>query len=138
MATSSSPVRLDSEITSSARKTASAMSRSVAEQISHWARLGRELERSPEVSLARIQKVLEGKAQYDGLAAEEQAVVRTQWAERMKGLHAQLRLDREFLQKHYDYAELDDKGRVLIRPAAAGETRKRTVGTRKPSKRKSA
>ena len=114
MTTSSTPVRLDSEITTSARQSASAMSRSVAEQISHWARLGRELERSPDISLTRIHKVLSGASQYDALSTEEQAVVRTQWVERMEMLRSQLRLDRDYKSRQYRYAELDERGKVVV------------------------
>lgn len=114
MTTSSIPVRLDAELTTSARQVASAMSRSISEQLSHWARLGRELERSPDVSLARIRQALLGAAQYDALSAEEQAVVRTQWAERMNLLRSQMRLDRDYKSKQYRYAELDDKGKVIV------------------------
>ena len=116
MPTATTPVRLDAEITSAARKTAPRMSRSVAEQLSHWARLGRELERSPDVSLTLIQRTLDGQGDYDALPQKEQAVVRAMWAERLGTLRGQLRLDVNFAESGHRYAELDDKGRIVTRP----------------------
>ena len=116
MATATTPIRLDAEIASAARKTAPRMSRSVAEQVSHWARIGRELERSPDVSVAQIQQVLEGQGSYDALPRKEQAVVRAAWAERLNTLRGQLRLDVTFASSGHRYAELDDRGRIVTRP----------------------
>ncbi|MGH8480942.1 MAG: TA system antitoxin ParD family protein [Nevskiaceae bacterium] len=107
-------MRLDPELTRSAEPVASRMSRSVPEQIAHWARIGRELERSPEVSVAQVRKVLEGAAQYDALPAREQALVRAAWLERMQALGAALDLEREFAASGYRYAELDSRGAVTV------------------------
>jgi uncharacterized protein HemY len=112
------PIRLDAEITSSARETARQMSRSVAEQLSHWARIGRELERSPEISVRHIEGVLNGKRSYDALSAKEQALVRASWSARLDSLSSSLRLDTEFKKTSYQYAELDAQGNVVTRPAA--------------------
>lgn len=131
MSASSPPVRLDPEITASARSAAARMSRSLAEQLSHWARIGRELERSPEVSVVDVQRALSGRAGYDAISAKAQAVVRAVWTERMKTIRDALRLDQDFKAGAYRYAELDERGRVVIRqPAKAGvkartKTRKR-------------
>ncbi|MES2685081.1 MAG: hypothetical protein V4650_16295, partial [Pseudomonadota bacterium] len=75
MATNS-PMRLDTELTDAARATAGSMSRSLAQQIAHWARIGRELERSPGVTAPAVQAVLEGRGGYDQLNVQEQAIVR--------------------------------------------------------------
>ena len=117
MSNANTPVRLDAEITSSARETARQMSRSVAEQLSHWARIGRELERSPEISIRHIEGVLNGKKSYDALPVKEQALVRASWAARMDELSSSLRLDTEFKKTGYQYAELDAQGNVVTRPA---------------------
>lgn len=119
MSTSTTPVRLDAELTSTAKLAASQMSRSAAEQISHWARIGRELERSAEISVAEIQKVLDGQRGYDGLPPREQAIVRAAWVERMEALRGHLRLDQGFKAAGYDYAELDADGKVVTRQAAS-------------------
>ena len=112
MVTATTPVRLDREIDAAARDEARLMSRSVAEQISHWARLGRELERSPGVSLSQVQAVLRGQASYDALNVPEQAIVRTAWAEAIAERRAGLNLAEVFEAEGHTYAELDEKGEI--------------------------
>lgn len=129
-----SPLRLDPELTRSAEPIAARMSRSVPEQIAHWARIGRELERSPDISVAAVRAVLEGAAQYDALPQREQALVRTAWLERMDELRAGLDLAGEYAGAGYRYAEADDSGQVAVREhkvayraTAAGKRRKRAA-----------
>lgn len=127
------PLRLESSLTRSAEQVASRMSRSVPEQIAHWARIGRELERSPDVSLASIRNVLDGAAEYDALSPREQAIVRAAWIERMSALRADLRLDRPAGKGVFRYAELDDRGRVTVR-----EPKPRYAARKKAGKRRRA
>jgi hypothetical protein len=115
MRSNSQPIRLDAELTATAKTAANAMSRSLADQISHWARLGRELERSPDLSVRDIQRVLAGAADYDALGTREQALVRTEWSARMRSLREGLQLDQEFRKAGYRYAELDTNGEVAER-----------------------
>jgi hypothetical protein len=118
MATAATPIRLDRELAAAAREASQTMSRSVAEQVSHWARLGRELERSPQVSVAQVQAVLRGDAAYDGLNLQEQALVRTQWDEQITARLAQLDLAKDFAAEGHHYAELDEQGQLrLVAPA---------------------
>lgn len=118
MATAPGPVRLDAEITEAARIAASRMSRSVAQQVSHWARIGRELERARDVSPGDIRRVLEGQAEYDELPAKEQAIVRAVWSGRIDQLRTGLRLDRVYAERGYRYAEIDEHGEVVVRQEA--------------------
>jgi hypothetical protein len=111
----STPVRVEGELYAAATRTAGLMSRSIGQQISHWARLGRELEASPDVSVERIGRVLEGAASYDDLGPEEQAATRAYWRERMETLRRSLRLDEEFARQGRAYVELDDDGKVVRR-----------------------
>lgn len=115
----STPVRIDTDLYAAATDVASVMSRSTAQQIVHWARIGRELESAVDVSIDRIADVLRGRESYDELAAEEQAVVRAYWRERMEGLTEALRLDREFASEGRPYVELDDEGEVVRRSPEA-------------------
>ena len=115
MATSHSPIRIDKELADSARDLAPKLSRSVAQQISHWARLGRELERSPNLSVVEIQRVLAGQADFDALPAREQAVVQAEWLERMTELRTSLHLNERFRAEAHQYAELGKDGNVVIR-----------------------
>lgn len=115
----STPVRIDADLYADATNVAPVMSRSTAQQIAHWARIGRELEASTELSIDRIANVLRGRESYDGLDAEEQAVVRAYWKERMNGLVEALRLDQEFAAEGRPYVELDEKGEVVRREPEA-------------------
>ena len=115
MAKSSSPLRLDEELVRSAGLVAPMMHRSVAQQVAHWAKLGRELEAGGDVSLARIAAVLRGRRSYDSLNAEEQAMTRSEWARRIELLRRALRLDLQFTASGRGYAELDARGRVVVR-----------------------
>jgi len=107
-------MRIDAGLTRSAEPVAEKMSRSVPEQIAHWARIGRELERSPDVSVAQIRKVLDGAAEYDALPPREQALARAAWLERMQALGAALDLEQEFTATSYRYAELNDRGAMTV------------------------
>ncbi len=109
----STPIRIDAELYASATDVASVMSRSTTQQIAHWARIGRELESSSEISIDCIAQVLAGSKDYDALGTEEQAVVRAYWAERMAALTAALRLDQKFAGQGRLYAELDDSSNVV-------------------------
>lgn len=121
MAGASVPIRIDRELDASARQTARAMSRSVSEQVSHWARLGRELERSPDVSVLRVQAVLSGEHEYDTLNPPEQALVRTNWNEQIQGVLSTLDLAAGFEAEGHSYAELDEDGKLrIVKPAAGG------------------
>lgn len=118
MATNS-PMRLDAELTDAARATAGSMSRSMAQQIAHWARIGRELERSPGVTAAAVQAVLEGRGGYDQLNVQEQAIVRANWAEGLEEARKGLRLDRILPAQGREVVELDAKGEVAVRKTKA-------------------
>jgi hypothetical protein len=118
-------MRLDPELTAAARSTARQMSRSVAQQIAHWARIGRELERSPDVTVAAVQAVLEGRGDYDHLNAREQAVVRARWAERIEQTRTNLRLDRVLAEKGREIVELAQDGTVAVRQSKAARKLRR-------------
>lgn len=115
MVKKSTPVRIDEELYMAASQAASVMSRSTAEQLTHWTRIGRELEASPEVSVEQVAQVLRGAREYDALSTEEQTVVRAYWSERMAALQGALRLDRELEAEARPYVELDDAGKVVRR-----------------------
>jgi hypothetical protein len=58
------------------------MDRSVAQQLSHWARIGREVEAGSTLAARRraMEAVLQGKADYDDLPEGAQAQVRAEWS----------------------------------------------------------
>ena len=114
------PTRVDLDLFEAAKTAGDAMSRSAAQQLTHWARLGRELEASASVRLRDIQRVLAGAMPYDGLAEPDQAVVRATWEERIAERRETLDLSAEFARSGQPWAELDDHGQVIDqRPAAS-------------------
>ena len=61
-----------------ARAASELQSRSLAGQITHWARIGRAIERSSDFDHTKIARVLAGEIETTGLTPEEKAV----WSER--------------------------------------------------------
>ena len=120
MATTS-PTRIDDDLFASARAVGEVMSRSASQQVSHWARIGRELEAAASVSQRSVAGVLAGEQSYDRLTAEEQAVVRAEWSERIDARIASLDLARSLAAEGRSFVELDDDGRVLHRAAPADD-----------------
>jgi ParD-like antitoxin of type II bacterial toxin-antitoxin system len=120
-----SPTRVDDDLFVSAQMVGSLMDRSAAQQITHWARIGREIEAASSVSYRAISDALASRRSYDDLTAEEQAVVRAEWAERMDARRQGLDLADRFRAEGRSYAELDEQGRVVVRDAdsVAGDTR---------------
>jgi len=114
-----SPTRIDDELFASAKIVGPMMSRSAAQQIAHWARIGRELEAAESVSHRDIAAVLAGNRAYDELNAHEQAIVRAEWAERMDVRRDELDLAAVFASEGRSFVELDDQGRVVRRVATA-------------------
>ncbi len=110
----STPIRIDADIHASAKAVAVERSRSTAQQVSHWARIGRELEASRSISHNEIADVLAGNASYDSLNARSQALVRAAWAEQMDERRNSLDLAEEFGAQGRPYAKLDGEGKVMI------------------------
>jgi hypothetical protein len=117
MATTS-PTRIDDDLFASAKAVGEVMSRSASQQVSHWARIGRELEAAASVSQRAIAEVLAGEGSYDRLTAEEQAVVRAEWSERIDARVASLDLARAFATEGRSFVELDEHGEVVRHSAA--------------------
>jgi acyl-CoA reductase-like NAD-dependent aldehyde dehydrogenase len=118
-----SPTRIDDEVFASAKIVGPVMGRSASQQVTHWARIGRELERSPSVSQRDIAETLAGRRDYDTLTAEEQAMVRAEWAERMEQRRQELDLAETFATQGRSYVELDDDGEVVHRDPSTPSTR---------------
>ena len=109
------PMRVDGDLFDAAKSVGAVASRSAAQQISHWARIGRELEASPVTSLRDIQRVLAGQAAYDELGERSQAVVRAYWDEQMAERLAHLDLAAEFTQAGRSWTEADKQGHAVER-----------------------
>lgn len=86
MATAASPTRLDKDVYAAAKAAASLTGRTVSEQLSHWAKLGSEVEATALLELRRRRRTAQellADRDYDGLNSDEQALVRTAWDEEM-------------------------------------------------------
>lgn len=119
MTRTSTPTRLPEDVYAAAAAEAAATSRSVAQQIAHWARLGRELERSPQVNHRDVQRVLSGDGTYDALGEREQALVREAWDARIAATRANLNYEAVFTQRGEQYSEADADGNLVTHPAKA-------------------
>ncbi|HET6875512.1 MAG TPA: hypothetical protein VFH70_12070 [Acidimicrobiales bacterium] len=115
-----SPTRVDEDLFAAAQLVAPLMDRSAAQQITHWARIGREIEAGASVSHRAIAQVLAQQTSYDQLTSEEQAVVRAEWNERMEARRSGLDLAAKFARAGQEYAELDDEGNVVVRTPQGG------------------
>ena len=124
---STSPARIDDELFASAKAVGSLMSRSAAQQIAHWARIGRELEAGVSISVPDITQVLAGEQSYDDLTPQEQALVRATWAEKLANRLSELNLAADFRHEGRVYVELDTAGNVVHRKAATRAKAKRSA-----------
>lgn len=119
MTRTSQPTRLPADVYESAVATAHVASRTVPQQIAHWARIGRELEMSPQVNHRQIAEVLSGSGSYDSLTEQEQAIVREGWGDRMSALREELDYAARFIASGESYSELDEDGNLVVHPARA-------------------
>ncbi len=112
------PTRIDGDLFEAARAAGELHSRSAAQQIGHWARLGRELEASPAVTHDAIERVLSGQVPYDALNGPEQAVARVEWESRIEERLSRLNLEERLREAGSSWAEADDDGNVVVRDPA--------------------
>ena len=117
MSRSSQPTRLPADVYDAAVTASAVTSRAVAQQIAHWARIGRELEMSPQVNHRAVTQVLAGASSYDALGEYEQAIVRNEWAERATAARGALNYAAEFAAAGESYSEIDDDGNLIVHPA---------------------
>lgn len=114
------PMRVDGELFEAAKSIGAIASRSAAQQLSHWARIGRELESSPGTSQSDIQRVLAGEPgiTYDNLNVPDQAVVRASWDEEMAERRSKLNYAERFAREGSSWSEADEHGNVILKRAA--------------------
>jgi hypothetical protein len=118
MARTSQPTRLPADVYESAAAATLTTSRTVPQQIAHWARIGRELEMSPRVNHRVISEVLAGTGTYDDLGEHEQALVREEWADRAVSLRSRQDYAAQFAEAGESYSEVDEDGNLVVHPAA--------------------
>jgi len=109
------PTRIDGELFGAAKVAGEGQSRSAAQQLDHWARIGRELEASPMITHDAINKVLAGQVSYDVLPDNAQAVVRVAWGEQISARIAGLDFDERLQDVGQPWAEADADGHAIVR-----------------------
>ena len=107
------PTRIDLELFEAARAKGARASRSAAQQLAHWARIGRAIESAPEINQRRIESVLAGQMAYDALPAEEQSVVRAAWDQRIANRIATLDLVPLLASQPGGFVESDASGNLV-------------------------
>lgn len=110
------PMRVDGDLFEAAKSIGAIASRSAAQQLNHWARIGRELENSPGTSARDIQRVLAGEPgiTYDNLSEHDQAVVRASWDEAIEEKRSKLNYAKRFASEGSSWSGLDESGNVVI------------------------
>lgn len=121
---SSQPTRLPADVYDSAVAAAARESRTVPQQIAHWARIGRAMEAS-HLDRRDIQRVLDGEAPYSSLGEREQAVVRSEWDERIDTALADLNFAEEFAANGDTWVVGDGRGGAVTK---TGTGRQETHG----------
>ncbi len=109
------PTRVDGDLFAAAKSSGAVHSRSAAQQIAHWARIGRELEASGGISHREVEAVLAGDGSYDDLQEREQAIVRGTWDEQVADRLSSLNLEKKFRAAGVDWVEADDEGNLVTR-----------------------
>ncbi len=112
------PTRIDNDLFEAARAAGALYSRSAAQQLAHWARLGRETEASPSITHDAIARVLAGQALYDDLPDPAQAVVRVEWDDRVAATLATLDFTEDLRAAGKPWPEADEDGNLVMRDAA--------------------
>ena len=123
-------VKIDAALVASARTEAETHSRSLGGQLTHWARIGRAVERSGRLDHVRLSRVLAGEVETAGLTAEEHAV----WSERFLTRIAEPGPEEvaEFadMRARGGAVGLDDEGQVVTLEDEAFKDRIETRGVR--------
>ena len=109
------PTRVDGDLFDAAKSLGAVNSRSAAQQINHWARIGREFEASGRVSQRDVERVLAGDGSYDELSERAQAIVRANWDEQIAERIASLDFEAEFAESGEKWSQADAGGQVVAR-----------------------
>lgn len=90
------PTRVEEELYDAAKASGKINSRSAAQQIAHWAKIGRAVESSGTVTQREIESVLTGDLSYDEVSIAAQEVVHAEWMRQIPRRIAQLNFAEEF------------------------------------------
>lgn len=118
--------RVDSDVRADAEVAGGLMDRSVTKQLSHWARIGREVEAATIVAThrRRIAAVVDGDGSgYDLLDADEQAHVRAIWESRIDQAATAVDVAAEKRAAGLPYASVGADGNpIIVQPDGTSTT----------------
>lgn len=109
----SMPTRIDGDLFEAAKAAGRLHSRSAAQQLAHWARIGRQFEASPNVTHDAINRVLSGQLAYDDIDEDAQAAVRATWDEGIAARIAGLDFTKRLEASGLPWAEADPDGTLV-------------------------
>ncbi len=118
----STPTRVAADVAATATTVAATENRSVAEQITHWARIGMQVERAGSVATRRIMDVVSGRAQFSALDDDERTVAHGLIDARISELAAAQSFGAKARAEGHATVSLDEDGN-LIEIAADGTRR---------------
>ena len=130
----SSAVKISAELAESARRESAISARSMTQQIEYWARIGRAVERSPSVSMSRVQAALKASLDYDALNADERAVVLGRVEAHVFDPRGNSSLHRQFRKAGRSYSAVDEHG-SMVKVLPSGE-RVPLKGTRRSARQR--
>lgn len=109
----STAIKINDVLAAATRSEADLMSRSMTEQVEHWARIGRAVERMPGISTSRIRSALVAETEFDALEDDERAVTLGVLESAVFNPDGDRELQREKRRRQQSYTALDDQGRVI-------------------------
>lgn len=109
-----SAVKLSDDLVEAARHESRVWSRSMTQQIEHWARIGRALERGGDVSMGRVRRALTADLHFDELTDDERAVVSGSLDRSVSRLHGDSGLAAELLASGRPLSTVDQHGVVVM------------------------
>ncbi|MBG0738896.1 hypothetical protein IV500_05600 [Paeniglutamicibacter antarcticus] len=109
------PTRIDGELFAAAKVAGEIQSRSAAQQLDHWARIGRELEAPPMITHRAIVKVLTGQASDDSRPDSAQAVIRVAWSGQISAKITGLNFEDHLQEAGQPWVEADNEGHAVVR-----------------------
>jgi hypothetical protein len=109
------PTRIDQQLFDAAKAAGELHSRSAAQQLDHWARIGREFESSSSVTHDEVERVLAGQVPYDDASERAQAAVRVEWDARLAERLASLDLVTKLRATGQPWVVGDKDGNAVMR-----------------------
>ncbi|MCB9739798.1 MAG: hypothetical protein H6747_11060 [Deltaproteobacteria bacterium] len=110
-----SALKLHDDIVEAARAEAPLWSRSTTQQVEHWARIGRAIERERLASADRVRAALSAQLDFDALDGDERALVLASLEEEIVTPHGDAGLAAELAHRTLRPSYIDSSGKV-VRP----------------------